>query len=74
MNDCEEISGIVPRQMEAYPAALPSKIEALIADIKTFSPHTKWYFSDLSFWSDKWIHTKLSQRCIFDLETNSRHY
>lgn len=52
MNGCEEISGIVPRQMEAYPAALPSKIEALIADIKTFSPHTKWYFFDLSFWSD----------------------
>ncbi|KAK1252229.1 hypothetical protein MKX08_003416, partial [Trichoderma sp. CBMAI-0020] len=41
MHDCEDIPGIVSPQREAASASLPSKVEALIADIKTLSPDTK---------------------------------
>jgi hypothetical protein len=42
-NIFEDVSDIVPRQMEASSVSLPSKIEALVADIKTLPLDTKRY-------------------------------
>jgi hypothetical protein len=44
----EDICGLAPQQMKAPSAGLPSKVGALVADIKALPPNTKWYFSDTS--------------------------
>lgn len=49
INVFEDISDMVPRQMKASSVGLPSKIEAVIADIKTLSPDTKWYIFPILF-------------------------
>lgn len=42
MNLFEDVSGLAPRQVKASSAGLPSKVEALVADIKSLPPATKW--------------------------------
>lgn len=42
-NIFEDVSGIVPQQMKGSSIGLPSKIEALVADIKSLPSETKWY-------------------------------
>ncbi|KAH8126281.1 hypothetical protein LI328DRAFT_166248 [Trichoderma asperelloides] len=41
MNGFEDVSDMIPQQMKASSVGLPSKIEALIADVKTLPPDTK---------------------------------
>lgn len=41
-NIFEDVSDVVPRLMKASSVGLPSKIEALVIDIKSLPPDTKW--------------------------------
>lgn len=43
-NIFEDVSNIAPRQIEASSVGLPSKIDTLVADIKSLPSDTKWYF------------------------------
>lgn len=46
-NIFEDISDIAPRQMKTSSIGLPSKIEALVADIKSLPSDAKWYSLEL---------------------------
>jgi len=40
----EEISDLISPQVKPLLIGLPSKVEALVSDLKTLSPDVKWYF------------------------------
>ena len=41
----EEVSELISPQTKTLSVGLPSKVEALVSDLKTLPPNTKWYFS-----------------------------
>jgi hypothetical protein len=68
----EEISDMISTQTKMLSIGLPSKVDALVSDLKTLPLDVKWYFSSAASLL-KWYDSMLTslQCCIFDLETNS---
>lgn len=42
----EEVSDLISPQTKTFTIGLPSKVEALVSDLKTLPPDVKWYFSN----------------------------
>jgi len=70
----EEILDLAP-QTRISSIGLPSKVEALILDLKGLPPDVKWYFYTTISLLDS-FDSKLTsfQRCVFDLEAESRYH
>jgi hypothetical protein len=68
----EDISDLIFPQAKPLSIGLPSKVEALVSDLKTLSPDVKWYFSNATSLFELYDRILISlQRYIFDLETDS---